>query len=324
MCIWFHRQNPDSLTQRNEIALTDTFASGFIRKAHKGPDYRLWTSLANHIDVLGGTMKNLLRYVYRGRLEGLTPLTQEEYEDRLVRIDQQKAERAFDKAWETRNFEIELYWKRATYFWAFIASAFVGYFGLVNADAYRRPDPYQHAEVYFVICLGFLLSLAWLLTNIGSKQWQRHWEVHVDLLEDQFTGPLYKTVHPSMTYSVSKINEIVSVAVVSVWVLLALKYLSEQNLLHISGRINLFVFVATMGTFVLSSAMLFGHGRGRFSERSVVMHARSIGFSQKDARGVEQSVGGPSHVPLGQEAVSQVQTDLPDTTLEATGKKSSG
>jgi hypothetical protein len=269
-------------------------------------------------------MKNLLRYVYRARREGLTRLTQEEYEGRLVKIDQKKAERAFDKAWETRNFEIELYWKRATYFWAFIASAFVGYFGLVNADGYRSPDPYQHVDVYFVICLGFLLSLAWFLTNVGSKQWQRHWEVHVDLLEDQFTGPLYKTVHPSVTYSVSKINEIVSVAVLFVWVLLAVKYLLDQNLLHISGRINWFVFVATIGTLVLSSAMLFGHGRGRFSERSVVMHARSMGFDQKDAGGVEQSLGEVSHPPLSHEAVSQAQRDLPDTTLQATGRKSSG
>jgi len=81
-----------------------------------------------------------------------------------------------------------MYWKRATYFWAFVASAFVGYFGLVNATSYRATDKYQHVEVYFVICLGFILSLAWVLTNVGSKQWQRHWETLVDLLEDQFTG----------------------------------------------------------------------------------------------------------------------------------------
>jgi len=87
-----------------------------------------------------------------------------------------------------------MYWKRASYFWAFIASAFVGYFALVSSSNYRLQDRFNHAEVFFVICIGFILSVAWLLTNIGSKSWQRHWEVRVDLLEDNFTGPLYKTV----------------------------------------------------------------------------------------------------------------------------------
>ncbi|MGH8568044.1 MAG: hypothetical protein ACREXU_08475, partial [Gammaproteobacteria bacterium] len=30
--------------------------------------------------------------------------------------------------------------------------------------------------------------------NRGSKFWQENWENHVDLLEDQIMGPLYKTV----------------------------------------------------------------------------------------------------------------------------------
>ncbi|MCM3904811.1 MAG: hypothetical protein ND866_24200 [Pyrinomonadaceae bacterium] len=90
-------------------------------------------------------MSKLLNYFYQSRRPAVTSLTKDEYRGRLVDIDPVKAERAFNKAWETRNFEIELYWKRATYFWAFIASAFVGYFGLVNADVYRLENRYQHA-----------------------------------------------------------------------------------------------------------------------------------------------------------------------------------
>jgi hypothetical protein len=201
-----------------------------------------------------------------------------EYAKRLT-ADPTKAEKAFEKAWATRNFEIELYWKRATYFWAFIASAFVGYFGLVNAASYRAGDRLSHAEVYVVICLGFLLSLAWHLTNRGSKQWQRHWEIHVDLLEDQFTGPLYKTVHPELTYSVSKINDIVSAAIAGAWLLLAAKFLLDQNLLHLRGDPNWLIVVATLGTLLFSSAMAFGYGRGRFGQRSVRMFSRAIEFA---------------------------------------------
>lgn len=35
---------------------------------------------------------------------------------------------ALKMALDTRKFEIELYWKRATYFWAFIALAFGAFF----------------------------------------------------------------------------------------------------------------------------------------------------------------------------------------------------
>ena len=127
---------------------------------------------------------------------GLTPLSKSDYEKDLVDIDPKIAEKAFEKAWEIRNFEIEMYWKRATYFWAFIASTFVGYFALINSSNYSKPDKFNHIEVYFLICIGFILSVAWILTNKGSKSWQRHWEAHVDLLENAFTGPLYKTVYP--------------------------------------------------------------------------------------------------------------------------------
>jgi hypothetical protein len=55
-----------------------------------------------------------------------------------------------------------------------------------------------------------------------------------------------------------------------VWVLLALKYLAEQNLLNLSGRINWFVVAATAGTMIFSCAMLFGHGKGRFDHDPLI------------------------------------------------------
>src|SRR5687768_3229454 len=112
-------------------------------------------------------VKWLVGLIYQRRWSGLKPLTRSEYHCRLV-ADPGRAREAFDKAWAIRNFEIELYWKRATYFWAFVASTLVGYFALVNADGYREPDPYKHVEVYLVVCIGLLLSLAWYLTNRGS------------------------------------------------------------------------------------------------------------------------------------------------------------
>ena len=195
------------------------------------------------------------------------------------------AKLAFEKAWEIRNFEIEMYWKRASYFWAFIASAFVGYFALVSSSNYRLQDHFNHAEVFFVICIGFILSVAWLLTNIGSKSWQRHWEVHVDLLEDNFTGPLYKTVYSKKTFSVSKINEIVSAVIVGVWVLLAVKFLFDQKLVNVRNvRVNWFVVGSSVGCLLAVMAMMFGRGRGRFTERKVLLYRRTVPYKEIDSR----------------------------------------
>ena len=59
---------------------------------------------------------------YRARFaEPQTPRTQ----DASKEADTQAGELAF--AADIRKFEIELYWKRATYYWTFIAAAFAGY-----------------------------------------------------------------------------------------------------------------------------------------------------------------------------------------------------
>ncbi len=229
-------------------------------------------------------LRRPLKLVWRRGPTGLKDLAELEYNKQFKGDDSRRTERAFEKAWEIRNFEIEMYWKRATYFWAFIASALVGYFALTEAENYAVPDPNHHAEVYFVICIGFLLALAWHLTNRGSKQWQRNWETHVDLLEDAFTGPLYKTVHSETTFSVSKLNEIVTVAFMSLWVMSGAKYFADQNLFGFSWQVNWFVLVATVATGLFAMAMVFGHGRGLHSERTVRMYRRSV---------VYDSPGGP-------------------------------
>ncbi len=100
-----------------------------------------------------------------------------------------KAEKALELALDIRKFEIELYWKRATYFWTFIGAAFAGY-----ALVYKTSDGDGSWLLLVFSSLGLLFSVAWYLVNRGSKFWQNNWERHVDLLEDQVIGPLYKTI----------------------------------------------------------------------------------------------------------------------------------
>lgn len=146
---------------------------------------------------------------------------------------------AYKQAIDTRKFEIDLYWKRATYFWAFIAVTFAGYgFALKSSPASQAGltvDPERF--VFLLSCFGFVLSFAWFFANRGSKQWQENWEHHVDHLEDDITGPLFKITlrrqppkraidwldflftGPS-GHSVSKINQLISLYITAIWMVL--------------------------------------------------------------------------------------------------------
>lgn len=133
-------------------------------------------------------------------------------------------------ALEIRKFEIDLYWKRATYFWTLIAAAFAGYFALHNVVFSKR----DHASIFIITCIGLVLSLAWYLVNRGSKYWQENWERHVDVLSEKVVGPLYRTTlsydywpsiikpHVGFPFSVSRVNQIVSLFITIIWFGLAI------------------------------------------------------------------------------------------------------
>lgn len=142
---------------------------------------------------------------------------------------------ALKQAYEIRKFEIELYWKRATYFWTFIGAAFVGYAAFFNSTS-TNPD--KEFILTLIACIGLVFSAAWHCVNKGSKFWQENWENHVELLEDKVFGPLYKTItrRPSRKkfsfdsivdffvapkpFSVSKINQLVSTFIALIWIMM--------------------------------------------------------------------------------------------------------
>lgn len=143
----------------------------------------------------------------------------------------ERVKAALEYALDIRKFEIELYWKRAAYFWTLIAAAFAGYFVILSSD--NLDD--KKFLAFVVACVGFLFTFAWFQVNRGSKQWQENWENHVDILENSVTGPLYKTtlgrppgddffekyVTGPGNISVSKTNQIVSLFTLCIWLALA-------------------------------------------------------------------------------------------------------
>lgn len=187
-----------------------------------------------------------------------------------------RAGRALAYALDIRKFEIELYWKRGTYFWAFIAAAFAGY-ALIHKDG--TPDPWL--SIIFS-ALGLVFSFAWYLVNRGSKFWQSNWERHVDLLEDMTLGPLYKVVavtadnfagNPLTSpaqFSVSKLNQVLSVFVVMVWFLLFVK-----SLMPLSCGLPLDPYklaVILLVTVFLLLLYLFGKSSNQFT--TIGLHER--------------------------------------------------
>jgi hypothetical protein len=135
---------------------------------------------------------------------------------------------ALKQALDIRKFEIDLYWKRTAYFWAFIALMFTGYFQILT----HRANLGHLTDELLLLCsaLGMFLSACWFCVNKASKYWQENWERHVDWLEDKVMGPLYKRILaygkgkagpfcPLKPYpfSVSKINQLISFAIGLAW-----------------------------------------------------------------------------------------------------------
>lgn len=167
--------------------------------------------------------------------------------------DNSKIEKAFEVACDVRKFEIELYWKRATYFWTLIAAAFVGYGWVYRSAATDSGTSDSWLPLVFS-CLGLLFSVAWALVNQGSKFWQNNWERHVDLLEDHVVGPLFKTIAKDAVayrpYSVTKINETLSWGVSAVWFVLVAKSLGPISCRLEADWFKVFVIVIAMLTIL--------------------------------------------------------------------------
>ncbi|MCC2541630.1 hypothetical protein [Bacillus thuringiensis] len=179
-------------------------------------------------------------------------------------ISNKLTKEAHKQALDIRKFEIDMYWKRATYFWTIIGVIFAGYFLLMKDDVVAK-----HPTLILLLnCIGFIFSLSWYLVNRGSKYWQNNWEKHVDLLEDEVTGPLYKIVieekglklrniHKEYGYSVSKINQFLSFFVMLIWLFMGIYLILIQlniNFLQFKG---LKIILLVTGTIIAAYILVF-------------------------------------------------------------------
>jgi hypothetical protein len=125
------------------------------------------------------------------------------YFEALGTHEQPKLKDTLARAHEIRKFEIELYWKRATYFWAFQLVAFTA-LGLL----FKAGDQYSQ-RLIIPGSIGVITGFAGYLTARGSKFWQENWEKHIDVLEqetkERLTQVIIGTRPPQ--FSVSRTNQ---------------------------------------------------------------------------------------------------------------------
>jgi uncharacterized membrane protein len=181
-----------------------------------------------------------------------------------------KQKRALERAWQTRNFEIDKFWNRTAFFWSFIAIVF-GAFAAVTTKKVEASTSLPYLELYLIL-LGIIVSVAWLLVVKGSKFWQENWEAHINHLEDAITGPLYKTVYTEgkNAFSVSRINIILAIVVIVVWCLLLINYLlhcdTVQKLMEIIspyfGQFAAILLPVVLTVFCIIAMVVWGRSAG--------------------------------------------------------------
>lgn len=199
---------------------------------------------------------------------------------------------------DNRKFEIELYWKRAVYFWTFIGVTFAGYFAVMGAKS--DTSSVELDKLQFILnCIGIVFSVAWYFVNRGSKYWQLNWERQLDVLESIKVGPVYKTlIHmekyrtnflskplDAHVFSVTKINHLLNLFIIGIWLVLLVNFMSANLALNLSSPsawLNFYTLsLIFTGGFVFA---LFQWGRKSKPEKdgkTTIIHFERRGVENK-------------------------------------------
>jgi hypothetical protein len=177
-----------------------------------------------------------------------------------IRIDEEhkpdasKLKAARKLAHKIRQFEIELYWKRATYFWAFQLIAFTA-LGLLLKDGHISPlGQLPLGRLLIPAPIGVITAFAGYLTARGSKFWQENWEAHVDLLEDETQERLTHVIlcRDRPQFSVSRVNQQLLLYLTLGWLVVLVAGAFPQAADYLKERSSWLGYVALGVTVVLA------------------------------------------------------------------------
>ncbi len=170
--------------------------------------------------------------------------------------EEQKLIKKYEVALATRNFEIELFWKRSLFFWGFISASFVGYASLIKDN---------ESLAVLIACFGFVCSVAWGLVNRGSKYWQENWETIVADIEDEVTGSLFKERGvnekksgwlSSRKFSVSRVTIALSDFTILIWLSLMSYHIAKRSFDFLGISSDELIIFAVIGSILFSMLMM--------------------------------------------------------------------
>lgn len=204
---------------------------------------------------------------------------------------------AYKIAIATRNFEIDLYWKRSLFFWGFIATAAVGYGSLMLKVPPVQPQP-QLAVL--VACFGIVCSLCWSMVNRGSKYWQEHWETMVTELESASkVGVLFRAEDRpqnkafwlnSRKLSVSRVAIALSDFTLLVWLLVVVNHLLPYFSDHVALSSEAKTILTIVFTICYIAAVTIACQSGRWKPHPSLKNVEKYSISLKGING-EKFVG---------------------------------
>lgn len=145
---------------------------------------------------------------------------------------------AYDKAHTIRSFEIELFWKRASFCFTCIAALFTILGILLTAyfKSGNTPDDKILWIASFITIFGVIFTITSNFIILSSDYWKNNWERHTVMLEPLFSGSLYATHLVTSEYrsSISKLTISFFISIYVLWLvvyiyisLLLSKYNSE-------------------------------------------------------------------------------------------------
>jgi hypothetical protein len=161
---------------------------------------------------------------------------------------------AYKQTLDTRKFEIELYWKRATFMWPVNGALLVliGIFAKLFYDAPLEKRTEYFLAISVISLLGYLISMISSGISQSGKYWQENWEYHLDMLEPFFCGHLFKT-HISRRqkpYSISELQDTVNLILILLWVFI-LTYSATQTPFSTWQQLTVLVFSFILITYKL-------------------------------------------------------------------------
>lgn len=192
----------------------------------------------------------------------------------LSPLQKEKLEKALARAYDMLKFEMELYWKRATYFWGITAVAFTAYF--IVSDPAKYTDRPEFPIV--VNSIGLIFSFALYLVNRGSKFWQNNWHFFILAIENllgisisQFKRIQQRHIFSPLgayPFAFSSVHHITSLYITLIWVILYVRSVYKSVVIwHVTFLLRPEGLVVVL-TLLAMGAMCYW-GKSKFKDTKV-------------------------------------------------------